>query len=306
MVSLEEVQAAAARIAPRIHRTPVLTSRLFDSAAGVETRLKCENFQRAGAFKFRGASNFLSRLSSDQLARGVVAFSSGNHAQAVALAASEMGAEATIVMPDDAPAVKVAATESYGAKIIRYNRHRDDREAIGRDAAARTGAALVPPFNHDWIIAGQGTTALEFLEEVRDLDALVICIGGGGLIAGCATAAKAIRPDMRVFGVEPEQANDTFLSFRRGERVEIAPPSTIADGLRAPQPGEITFPIIQRLVDDIFLVTEREIEETMRFLSSRLKIVVEPSGAVAPAAILHRKLPPGIRRAGAIISGGNL
>ena len=305
MVELNDVRQAAARIAGLAKRTPVLTSRLFNQRAGVECFFKCENFQRGGAFKIRGAANFLRSIAPEDLPRGVVAFSSGNHAQATAIAAAELGTRATIVMPTDAPAVKLEATRAYGATVVQYDRLKDDREAIGRQIAEETGATLVPPFDHEWIIAGQGTAALELLEEVPDLDAIVVCIGGGGLLAGSATAVKGTRAEMRVYGSEPEIANDTYLSFRADERVEIPPPTTIADGLRAPKPGAMTFPIVRRLVDDIVLVSEDEIRETQAFIASRMKMVVEPSGAVAPAAALFGKLPT-LRRLGIIVSGGNV
>lgn len=303
---LEAIRAAAERIRPIAHRTPVLTSRSFDAEAGVQTFFKCENFQRGGSFKIRGASNFIYSLSRDELRRGVVAYSSGNHAQAVTIAAESVGAPATLVMPEDAPRSKVAATRAHGAAIVSYDRFRESREAIGRRIAAETGAVLVPPYDHPWTIAGQGTAALELLEEAPELEALVVPVGGGGLISGCAIAAKALRPAIRVFGAEPELANDTYLSLQAGRPVEIPIPPTVADGLRATQPGRITFPIIQRLVEGILLVTEQEIKETVKFLMSRLKIVVEPSGAVAAAAVLYRRLPPEVRRAGVILSGGNL
>jgi threonine dehydratase len=303
---LEAIRAAAERIRPIAHRTPVLTSRTFNAEAGLEAFFKCENFQRGGSFKIRGASNFIYSLSREELRRGVVSYSSGNHAQAVAIAAESVGAPATLVMPEDAPRSKVAATRAYGAAIVTYNRFRENREAIGRRIAAETGAVLVPPYDHPWTIAGQGTAALELLEQAPDIEALVVPVGGGGLISGCSIAVKGLRPAIRVFGAEPELANDTYLSLEAGRRIEIPTPLTVADGLRATQPGQITFPIIQRLVERIVLVTEQEIIETVKFLMSRLKIVVEPSGAVAAAAVLHRRLPPEIRRAGILISGGNV
>ena len=306
MLDLQDIRGAAARIEGLAKRTPVLTSRLVNERAGVECFFKCENFQRGGAFKIRGAANFLRSIPPADLPRGVVAFSSGNHAQATAIAAAEMGTKATIIMPTDAPAAKLEATKAYGAEVVPFDRLQDDREAIGRRIAGETGATLVPPFDHEWIVAGQGTAALELIEEVPDLDAIVVCIGGGGLLAGCATAVKGLRADLKVIGAEPEIANDTYLSFRAGERVEIPPPTTIADGLRAPKPGAITFPIIQRLVDEIVLVSEDEIRETQSFVASRMKILIEPSGAVAPAAALFRKLPSGVRRVGLIVSGGNV
>jgi threonine dehydratase len=305
-VTISDIRSAATRIAPLIHRTPVLTSRLFDAAAGVQCFFKCENMQRGGAFKIRGAANFLLSLPPSDHSRGVVAFSSGNHAQAVAIAAREIGVRAVIAMPTDAPKAKLAATRAYGAEVVFYDRLKDDREAVARRLAEETGSVLVPPFDHEWIIAGQGTAVLELLEEVPDLDAIVVCVGGGGLLAGSCIAAKGIRPDIRVFGAEPEQANDTYLSMQAGERVEIPPPNTIADGLRPNKPGALTFPIVQKNVEAILLASEDEIRHAVEFVQSRMKIVVEPSGAVPPAVVLSRKLPEGIRRAGIVVSGGNV
>jgi len=305
-VSIEDIRAAAKKISGIAHRTPVLTSRTFDALADVNAFFKCENFQRGGAFKIRGAANFVYSIPQDELSRGVVSYSSGNHAQAVAIAASSVGVPATIVMPDDAPRSKLEATRGYGARVVTYDRTKGDREAIGKQIAAETGATLVPPYDHPWTIAGQGTAALELLDEVPDLDALVVCIGGGGLMSGCSIAAKALRPTIRIFGVEPEDAYDTYLSFRAGERRGIPMPETIADGLRATKPGEITFPIIQQHVEDIVLVSDNEIRETMKFLLTRMKMLVEPSGAVAAAALMHHKLPKGLGRTGVIVSGGNV
>jgi threonine dehydratase len=305
-VVFEDIREAALRIRPIAKHTPVMTSRGFNAAAGIEAFLKCENLQTGGAFKIRGASNFVSRLSSEQLARGVVAYSSGNHAQAVAIAARAWGAQATLVMPGDAPRSKVEATRAQGARIVIYDRLREDRTAIGKRIAEETGATLVPPFDHPWTIAGQGTTALELIEEIPDLDALVVPVGGGGLISGCSIAAKHLRPGIRVIGVEPADANDTFLSLAAGRRVEIPPPETIADGLRSPSPGELTFPIIRRNVERVVLVTDAEIREAMKFLLARLKILVEPSGAVTAAAALSGKLPAGLGRTGLVLSGGNV
>jgi len=305
-MTLDDIRRAAERIRPIARRTPVMTSRTFNALTGVEAFFKCENLQRGGAFKIRGAANFIFSIPEADRARGVVAFSSGNHAQAVAIAAASVGAPATIVMPADAPRSKVEATRGYGARVVVYDRLREDREAIGRRIAGETGAALVPPYDHPWIIAGQGTAALELMEEVAGLDALVVPVGGGGLISGCATAAKGIAPSIRVFGVEPEDGNDTWLSLRAGERREIPPPATVADGLRAQKPGAVTFPIIQRLVDDIFLAGEDEIKTALKFLLTRMKILAEPSGAVPAAAVLGGKLPPGLGRVGILISGGNV
>ena len=305
-MTLADIQQAAERIRGIVHRTPVMTSRMFDEAAGCQVFFKCENFQRGGSFKLRGGANFLYSIPKDAIGRGVVAYSSGNHAQAVAIAAASLGIQATIVMPEDAPKSKVAATRGYGAKVVIYDRVRESREEIGRRIAEETGATLVPPFDHPWIITGQGTLALELLEQVPDLDALVIQVGGGGMISGCSIAAKGLRPDMRIFGAEPDDANDTYLSFKTGKRVEIPMPQTVADGLRSPMPGALTFPIIQQNVEDMVLVSEQEIMEAVRYLLVHLKIVAEPSGAVPAAALLHRKLPRGLKKIGAIISGGNV
>ena len=283
-----------------------MTSRSVDTRAGLSVFFKCENFQTGGAFKIRGASNLVLSIPPADLSRGVVAFSSGNHAQATAIAAKHVGAPATIVMPADAPRSKMEPTRALGARIVTYDRFRDDREAIAATVMEETGGTLVPPYDHPLIIAGQGTAALELLEVQPDLDALVVCCGGGGLISGCATIAKSIRAEIRVFGVEPELANDTFQSFAKGERVTIPPPDTIADGLRSPSSGKLTFPIIQKHVESILLVTEAEIRATVRFILERMKILVEPSGAVAAAAILFGKLPSGVKNAGVVISGGNV
>lgn len=305
-IDLAAIRTAEARIRAIAHRTPVMTSRSFNAEAGLAAFFKCENFQRGGSFKIRGASNFIFSLSREELERGIVTYSSGNHAQAVAIAAEAVGARATIVMPHDAPRSKVDATRARGATIVTYDRYRESREAIGRRIAEETGAVLVPPYDHPLTIAGQGTTALELLQDFPDLDALLAPVSGGGLLAGCSVAAKSLKPSIRIFGAEPELANDTYLSFEAGRRVEIPVPKTIADGLRATQPGEITFPILQEHVDAILLVSEDEIKETVKFFFTRLKIVVEPSGAVAAAAVLFRRLPPGIERAGVILSGGNM
>jgi threonine dehydratase len=305
-ISPELVREAAERIKPLARRTPVLTSDALDERAGLSVFLKCENLQQGGAFKMRGASNLILSLSPDQLKNGVVAFSSGNHAIATAIAAKHVGAPATIVMPDDAPRAKTETVRSLGARIVTYNRLTDDREAIARRVLDETGGALVPPFDHPMIMAGQGTAALELLEEAPNLDALVVCIGGGGLFAGCSTIAKSVKPGIRVFGVEPEAANDTALSLAAGHRVTIPPPESIADGLRSPAPGALTFPVIQKNVEKVLLVSEAGIRATMRFLLERLKILVEPSGAVSLAPVLLGMLPPEIRSAGVILSGGNV
>ena len=306
MVTLADVRAAAGRIRPIAHRTPVLTSRCFDAEAGTRVFLKCENFQRGGSFKIRGAANLIFSLPDEDVPRGVVAFSSGNHAQAVAIAARSRNMKATVVMPLDAPRMKVEATAANGAEIITFDRFRDDREAVARNITERTGAVLVRPFDDERILTGQGTTALELLDDYPDLDAIIAPVGGGGLVSGCAIAAHGLSSRMRVFGSEPETANDTQQSLRAGKRVEIPAPDTIADGLRSPSPGVVTFPIIQELVEDVITVSEEEILAAMRFIATRLKIMVEPSGAVAAAAVLFRKLPPGIGTIGVILSGGNM
>lgn len=305
-ITLAEIRAASERIRPVAKRTPVMTSRGFDERSGVRAYFKCENLQTSGSFKIRGATNFVRSLSAEALAKGVVAFSSGNHAQAVAMAARNAGAKATVVMPEDAPKSKVEATRDQGATIIHYDRLKDDREAIGRKVSEETGATLIPPYDHPLTVIGQGTCGLELIEEVPDLDAVVVCTGGGGLLAGCATAVRGVNPKVRVFGVEPELANDWYLSMQAGKPVGVDPSRTIADGLRTPIPGKVTFPVVQSLVEGILLVTEDEIKETVKYLISRLKIVAEPSGAVAAAAVLFGKLPAGIGKVGITISGGNV
>ena len=305
-VTPDGIRAAAVRIRPLTRRTPVLTSADFDAAAGMRVFFKCENLQTGGAFKIRGASNLILSIPHAYLPRGVVAFSSGNHAIAVAIAARHAGAPATIVMPADAPRSKLDATRAQGARIVKYDRLRESREAIAARILGETGATLAPPFDHPAIITGQGTAALELLEETPDLDALVTPVGGGGLLAGCATLAKDLLPAIRMFGAEPEGGNDTFLSFQAGERRAIAMADTIADGLRSPQPGALTFPVIRKLAEGIVLVSDAEILATVRFLLARLKILVEPSGAVGAAALLFHKLPPDIRNTGVILSGGNM
>ncbi len=305
-VTFEDIRQAAERIQPIVKRTPVMHSLGFDAEAGITAYFKCENFQTGGAFKIRGASNFIYSIPKADLPNGVVAFSSGNHAQAVAIAARSVGIPATLVMPTDAPRSKLEATRAQGATIVEYDRFRDDRAAIGARIAAETGATLVPPFDHPWIIAGQGTAALELMEEVRDLDALVVPIGGGGLMSGCSIAAKHLRREIRVIGVEPENGNDAFLSLEAGTRIEVPPPDTIADGLRTPVPGAITFPILQRNVERVALVSDDEIRAAVKFLLTRMKILVEPSGAVGAAAALFGKLPAGLGRVGIVLSGGNV
>lgn len=305
-VSFLDVQRAARRIRGIAHRTPVMTSQSFNREFGVNAFFKCENMQRGGAFKIRGAANFIRSIPEDDLERGVVAFSSGNHAQAVAMAAKIAGTPATLVMPDDAPRAKMEATRAQGPTIVTYDRFQGSREAIARRIAAEQGSTLVPPFNHPWIVAGAGTTAMELLEEEPSLDGLVVCVGGGGLISGCAIAASAMRPGIRIFGVEPADGNDVQQSLAAGHPVEVAPPKTIADGLRTTAPGDLTFSIIQRHVEKIVTVTDDEIKAAVKFLLTRMKILVEPSGAVGAAAVMFGKLPAGLSNIGIVISGGNV
>ena len=305
-ITATDVRAAAARIRPLARRTPVMTSAAFDTEAGTHAFFKCENLQEGGSFKIRGAANLILSLSPDTVTRGVVAYSSGNHAQATAIAARHVGAAATIVMPEDAPRLKMESTRSQGAHVVTYNRFTEQREPIAQRILDETGGTLVPPFDHPKIMAGQGTAALELLEETEQLDALIAPVGGGGLLSGCATIAKDLKPAVRVFGAEPEGANDTFLSMRAGERIALSKPDTIADGLRSAQPGALTFPIVKHLAEAILLVTDDELRATVKFLLARLKILVEPSGATAAAAVLFRKLPAGIGSVGVILSGGNV
>jgi threonine dehydratase len=306
MLSLELIQQAQARIAGRVHQTPVVTSRSFNEAAGCEVYFKCENLQRAGAFKARGATNKILALSDDEKERGVIAVSSGNHAQAVALAAHEAGIRAVVCVPDDAPKMKVAATRGYGADIRVFDRHKDDRDAFGREIAEREGLVMVPAYDDYLIMAGQGTCGLEFLAEVPDLDSVLTPCSGGGLFAGVSTAAKSVKPSIKCFAVEPNTANDTQQSFAKGERLRIEPPPTIADGLRVQTPGALTFPITSANADDVLTVSDEEIIATMRFMLFRMKLLVEPSGAAAAAAVLNRKVPDSCKRVGVVVSGGNV
>ncbi|NEA35530.1 threo-3-hydroxy-L-aspartate ammonia-lyase [Streptomyces sp. SID13031] len=305
-LTLADVQAAAGRIKGFAHRTPVLTSRTLNERVGAEVYLKAENFQRIGAFKFRGAFNAISRLSPAQLASGVAAYSSGNHAQAVALAAKLAGTSAVILMPTDAPPTKMAATRGYGAEVVTYDRYGQDRAALAKQLSEERGLTLIPPYDHYDVMAGQGTVALELVEEVGPLDALLVPIGGGGLIAGCATAATALSPGIRVIGVEPAAGDDTARSLAAGKRVEIEVPRTIADGQAISSPGELTFPIVQRLVDGVELVSDDEIRAAMTFLFERVKVVAEPSGACALAALLAGRIQNLPDRVGVLISGGNV
>jgi threonine dehydratase len=306
MLTLDLINEARHRIASRIHRTPVLTSRQFNEAAGKEVFFKCENFQRAGAFKIRGATNKIQSLTPDEKQQGIVAFSSGNHAQAVALAGREAGVRVLVAMPEDAPAAKVAATRGYGAEVVFYDRLKQDREAFALDLAERERLIMVPPYDDYLILAGQATCGLELMEEVPELDCVLTPCSGGGLFAGVASAAKSMDPKIRCFPVEPETGDDTRQSFLKGERVSIPPPPTIADGLRVQIPGKLTFPIVQKLAEDVLTVTDEEIIETLRFFLFRMKILVETSGATAAAAVMFGKLPTDVKRVGVLLSGGNI
>jgi len=301
-----DVVQAAERIAGIANRTPVLTSRTVNDAFGAEVYFKAENLQRMGAFKFRGACNALARFTPEQRRAGVVAFSSGNHAQAIALAARLLGMPATIVMPQDAPAAKVAATRGYGGNVVLYDRYTEDREQIGRELAAKHGFTLIPPYDHPDVIAGQGTAAKELFEEVGALDAFFVCLGGGGLLAGSALATRALSPACRLYGVEPEAGNDGQQSFRSGAIVHIDTPQTIADGAQTQHLGQLTFPIIRRDVDDILTATDEELVECMRFFAERMKIVVEPTGCLGFAAARRMKDELQGKKVGILISGGNV
>jgi threonine dehydratase len=302
----DDVQAAAGRIAGVAHRTPVLTSRTADAELGAQLFFKCENFQRMGAFKFRGGYNALVQFTPAQRQAGVVAFSSGNHAQAIALSAQLLGIPATIVMPHDAPAAKVAATRGYGAQVVIYDRYREDREQIGRELAARHGLTLIPPYDHADVIAGQGTAARELFEEVGPLDYVFAPLGGGGLLSGTALATRALSPAARLYGVEPQAGNDGQQSFRSGSIVHIDTPQTIADGAQTQHLGKLTFPIIRRDVDDIVTASDEELRGAMRFFAERMKMVVEPTGCLGYAAARAMAAQLRGKRVGIILSGGNV
>jgi threonine dehydratase len=306
MFTTDLIHEARERITRRIHRTPVVTSRQFDEVAGKQVFFKCENLQRAGAFKIRGATNKIQSLTPEEKSRGIVAFSSGNHAQAVALAGREAGVRVLVAMPEDAPRLKVAATREYGAEIIFYDRHKSDRERFALDLAEREQLVMVPPYDDYLILAGQATCGLELLEEVPDLDCVLTPCSGGGLFAGVATAARMLNPRIRCFPVEPSTADDTRQSFIKGERVSIPPPPTIADGLRVQIPGKLTFPILQQLAEDVLTVTDEEIIETLKFALTRMKLLVETSGITAAAAVMFKKLPADVKRVGVVLSGGNI
>ena len=304
-IGLQDVRAAAERIRGVANKTPVVTSRTFDERVGARVFFKCENLQRGGAFKFRGAYNRLVCLSPEERARGIVAFSSGNHAQGVALAARELGIRATVVMPNDAPALKLQATRGYGAEVVIYDRIKEDREAIARQLAQDRGLTLVPPYDHPLIMAGQGTAALELLEEVPDLDWVLMPVGGGGLLSGCTIAATGLRPSIKVVGVETDTSDDWAQSLSLGYRVKIEPPETIADGIRTQQPGELTYPIVKALAHGVVTVSDEDVKEAMRFVLLRMKLLAEPTGAVPVAALLTRTVEVSGQRVGVIVSGGN-
>jgi len=306
MLTTDLIQAARERISSRIHRTPVVTSQQFNEVAGKQVFFKCENLQRAGAFKIRGATNKIQALTDEEKGRGIVAFSSGNHAQAVALAGREAGVRVLVAMPEDAPKMKVAATRGYGAEIIFYDRHKEDRQKFALDLAERERLVMVPPYDDYLILAGQATCGLELLEDVPDLDCVLTPCSGGGLFAGVATAARSVNARIRCFPVEPATADDTRQSFLKGDRVSIPPPPTIADGLRVQIPGELTFPIVQQLAEDVLTVSDEEIIETLRFALTRMKLLVETSGIAAAAAVMFKKLPADVKRVGVVLSGGNI
>jgi len=310
-IEFADIQAAAARLQGHAHRTPVLRSRTADARTGAQVFFKCENFQRMGAFKFRGAYNALAQFTPEQRRGGVIAFSSGNHAQAIALSARLLAMPSVIVMPTDSPAAKLAATREYqsgqpGSEVVLFDRYREDREAIGRRIAAERGMTLIPPYDHPHVMAGQGTAAAELLSETGPLDLLLVCVGGGGLISGSAVAAHHLSPGIEVHGVEPEAGNDTQQSLALGRIVHIDTPKTIADGAQTQHSGELTFPAIQRLVKSIVTVSDGQLIHTMRFFAERMKMVVEPTGCLGAAALLEGVVHARGRRVGVIISGGNV
>jgi len=302
----DDVLAAASRLAGHAHRTPVMRSRFVDALLGAEVAFKCENFQRSGAFKFRGAYSALSRFTDAQRRAGVVTFSSGNHAQAIALSARLLGVPATIVMPHDTPAIKLAATRGYGAEVVIYDRFTEDREAIGRTLASERGLTLVPPFDHADVIAGQGTATKELIEEAGPLDYLFVPMGGGGLVSGAALAARALAPSCKIYGVEPEAGNDGQQSFRSGAIVHIVTPKTIADGAQTQHLGQLTFAIVRRELADVLTARDAQLIEAMQLFAARLKIVVEPTGCLGFAAARHAGLPIQGKRVGIVVSGGNI
>lgn len=304
--TFEDVSAASQRIKGHAHKTPVMTSRTVDEEFRAQVFFKCENLQRMGAFKFRGAFNALSKFSPDQRKAGVVAFSSGNHAQAIALSARLLGIPATIVMPHDAPTAKVAATNGYGGNVVIYDRYKEDREKIGRDLAEKHGLTLIPPYDHPDVLSGQGTAAKELFEEVGPLDVFFVPLGGGGLLSGCALATRALAPDCKLYGVEPEAGNDGQRSFRTSNIVHIDTPKTIADGAQTQHLGDVTFPIILRDVNDILTASDAELVDCMAFMATRMKLIVEPTGCLGFAAARQMKAELKGKRIGVLVSGGNV
>lgn len=305
-ISLDDIRSAADRLEGVATITPIMTSATMDALTQARILLKCENFQRTGSFKFRGAYNTLSKMSLDRRAKGVLTYSSGNHAQALALSGKLLDVPVTVVMPSDAPRVKVEATRGYGAEVIEYSRDETTREELAASVAKERSLPIIPPYDHPDIVAGQGTVGLELISSFPRLDVLLVCCGGGGLLSGCAIAVKSTNPETRVIGVEPEAADDATRSFQSGQLVTIRDPETIADGARTPSLGAVTFPLILRYVDKMVTVSEDEIISAMRFLWERLKIVVEPTGALAVAAILSSKIDVAGKQVGAVISGGNV
>ncbi len=305
-ISFDDVAQAHERIAGVVHRTPVMTSATADDMTGAKLFFKCENLQRMGAFKMRGAYNAIAQFTPAQRAQGVIAFSSGNHGQAIALSARLLGVKAVIVMPSDVPAMKLAATRSYGGEVILYDRYTEDREALGQRLAQERGLTLIPPYDHPHVMAGQGTVAKELIEDVGELDVLITPLGGGGLLSGCAVATRTLNPHCVIVGVEPEAGNDGQRSFRSGSVVHIDTPQTIADGAQTQHLGNHTFPVLRRLVDDILTVSDVELIETMKFFAARMKLIVEPTGCLAAAIVLTRKFEVRGKRVGIVLSGGNI
>lgn len=305
-ITYEDVMQAHERVRVHAHQTPVLTSETANRISGAEIFFKCENFQRMGAFKFRGAYNALAQFSPEQKRQGVVAFSSGNHAQAIALSARELGMRAVIIMPEDAPAVKIAATRAYGGEVVLYNRYTESREELGQRYASEQGLTLIPPYDHAHVMAGQGTAAKELFEEVGALDYLCVPLGGGGLLSGCAIVAKTLHPACHVIGVEPIAGNDGQRSLAQGSIVHIETPNTIADGAQTQHLGQLTFPVIQACVDSILTVSDQELVDTMQFFASRMKIIVEPTGCLGASVALGKQLDLRGKKVGVILSGGNI
>ena len=305
-ISFNDILSASDVLSGKANKTPVITSRTLDDMTGATVFVKCENFQRTGAFKFRGAYNAMSRMQESDKERGVLTYSSGNHAQAIALAGRLLSVNTTIIMPDDAPAIKKAATEGYGARVITYDKHETTREALAAEMAQEHGMTIIPPYDHPHVVAGQGTVGLELMQAAHELDMLFVCCGGGGLLSGCAIAAKHLQPGCRVIGVEPEAGDDATRSFRTGTLQTVHNPDTIADGARTPYLGTITFPLVLRFVDDMMTVSDASLVEAMRFFWERAKLIVEPTGALATAGLLSGKIDVRGARVGVVISGGNV